>query len=270
MASNGEDDLNDFLKREEEKFSQLGDPALTSSPPPDIQEIITQRDEKERAETEALAFRASLEDESSNISALELTPAVYQRRSSVEAIPESSMRRSSLEATSIEMASTALSQDTGDSMFSVEPECIQAWRRDKEEMLDQKEAEASEEMRKWREAAQQELRDWYDHHNSQVETRKQDNRAAEQAFIDERDQLVPGTEWEKVANLCDFSAKGPGRNSKDVSRMRSIYLHLKENPPVQKIEGMLHCVDWLSEICWSKFYLSGSPQGSSVRILILN
>ncbi|KAI6654527.1 hypothetical protein LOD99_923 [Oopsacas minuta] len=112
MASNGEDDLNDFLKHEEEKFSQLGDPALTSSPPPDIQEIITQRDERERA---------------------------------------------------IEMTSTALSQDTSDSMFSVEPECIQAWRRDKEEMLDQKEAELSEKMRKWREAVQQEFRDWYDH-----------------------------------------------------------------------------------------------------------
>eukprot|EP00800_Vazella_pourtalesii_P005171 TRINITY_DN16016_c0_g1_i1.p1 TRINITY_DN16016_c0_g1~~TRINITY_DN16016_c0_g1_i1.p1 ORF type:complete len:238 (+),score=60.25 TRINITY_DN16016_c0_g1_i1:46-714(+) len=222
MATNGEDDLADFLRREEEKFSTMEESAIRSSPPPDFH---AQMDERERVEM-ASALIASIETSEDVIP--EVTPA---RRSSLTYV-----RRPSFEFVSYEQAEeTAAPPETGDSMFSVEPECIQSWRRNKDEMLEQKEAAASEEMRRWREAAQQELSDWYDHHNSQVETRKQDNRAAEEAFIQERDQSVPGTEWEKVANLCDFSAKGVGKNSRDVSRMRSIYLHLKENPPAQKV-----------------------------------
>ena len=218
MATNGEGDLADFLRREEAKFSEMGESAPRSSPPPDTN----------GAEP---ALSSSEEDINSNQYNLEpdqmpmvhSEPVVSRRPASVEYAPVADDMYS------------VVSQEPADTLFSGgEPECIQAWRHKKEQMLEQKEAESSEEMRLWREAAQQELGDWYDHHNSQVETRKQDNRAAEQAFVEERDQSVPGTEWEKVANLCDFSPKGPGRNAKDVSRMRSIYLHLKENPPVRK------------------------------------
>ena len=221
MATNGEDELADFLKREEAKFSDMGESAPRATPPPD-----TNGAEQTMS---SLPRSSSTEDMHSNLSNLvsystpmvSSGPVVHQRRPSVEYVPADDMY-------------SVISQEPADTIFSGEPECIQAWRRDKEEALEQKEAESGEEMRRWREAAQQEMGDWYDHHNSQVETRKQENRAAEQAFIEERDQSVPGTEWEKVANLCDFSAKGPGRNTKDVSRMRSIYLHLKENPPVPK------------------------------------
>ena len=40
-------------------------------------------------------------------------------------------------------------------------------------------------------------------------------------------QLVPGTEWERVAKLCDFNPK-TARNTKDVSRLRSVILQLKQ------------------------------------------
>ena len=216
MAANGEDDLADFLRREEAKFTEIGESVPRTTPPPD-----TNGAEPDSSSDEDLTSNPIILE--SNPLPLMSEPVVHQRRASVEYIAPASDDMYSV-----------ISQEPTDGLFSSEPECIQLWRRNKEEMLEQKEAESSEEMRRWREAAQQELSDWYDHHNSQVETRKQDNRAAEQAFIEERDQSVPGTEWEKVANLCDFSAKGPGRNSKDVSRMRSIYLHLKENPPVPK------------------------------------
>ena len=222
MATNGEDDLADFLKREEEKFSEMDVPALRSSPPPEFH-------------LQAYGMASTL-DQSSETPEEVVTEVIPARRSSLTYV-----RRLSVEELPSEQEVISTSPDisapleTGDTMFSVEPECIQSWRRNKDEVLEQKEAAASEEMRRWREAAQQELSDWYDHHNSQVETRKQDNRAAEEAFIQERDQSVPGTEWEKVANLCDFSAKGVGKNARDVSRMRSIYLHLKENPPAQKV-----------------------------------
>ena len=39
----------------------------------------------------------------------------------------------------------------------------------------------------------------------------------------------PGTEWERVTKLCDFSGKNANKNStKDMSRMRSILINLKQ------------------------------------------
>lgn len=44
--------------------------------------------------------------------------------------------------------------------------------------------------------------------------------------------IMPGTEWERIAKLCDFNPKS-AKNTKDVSRMRSVILQLKQggNPP---------------------------------------
>ena len=58
------------------------------------------------------------------------------------------------------------------------------------------------------------------------------HRQAEAAFVDERDEDVPGTEWERVSRMCDFNPKN-SKNTKDVSRMRSIFLQLKQTPPVR-------------------------------------
>ena len=57
-------------------------------------------------------------------------------------------------------------------------------------------------------------------------------RQAEEAFIEERDNTTPGHEWEKVANICDFNPKS-NKNTKDVSRMRSMFLQLKQTPPIK-------------------------------------
>ncbi|KAG8267181.1 hypothetical protein J6590_057021 [Homalodisca vitripennis] len=53
---------------------------------------------------------------------------------------------------------------------------------------------------------------------------------AEKQFVAEADAIEPGTEWERIAKLCDFNPKS-SRTSKDVSRMRSIILQLKQSPP---------------------------------------
>lgn len=54
-------------------------------------------------------------------------------------------------------------------------------------------------------------------------------RASEDAFLKECDDDSPGTEWEKVARLCDFNPK-TSRQTKDVSRMRSVLISLKQTP----------------------------------------
>lgn len=57
-------------------------------------------------------------------------------------------------------------------------------------------------------------------------------RAAEEAMISDLDESNPGTEWERVARLCDFNPKS-SKQAKDVSRMRSVLISLKQSPLVR-------------------------------------
>ena len=57
-------------------------------------------------------------------------------------------------------------------------------------------------------------------------------RADEEAFVSDRDELPGGHDWERVCRMCDFNPKGT-KNTKDVSRMRSIFLQLKQTPLAQ-------------------------------------
>lgn len=57
-------------------------------------------------------------------------------------------------------------------------------------------------------------------------------RAAEEAMISGLDENNPGTEWERVARLCDFNPKS-SKQAKDVSRMRSVLISLKQSPLVR-------------------------------------
>lgn len=58
-------------------------------------------------------------------------------------------------------------------------------------------------------------------------------RNAEKQFVAETDEIEPGTEWERIAKLCDFNPKS-SKSSRDVSRMRSIILQLKQTPLTKK------------------------------------
>lgn len=57
-------------------------------------------------------------------------------------------------------------------------------------------------------------------------------RASEEAFLAETDGESPGSEWERVARLCDFNPK-TNKTAKDVSRMRSVLISLKQTPLVR-------------------------------------
>lgn len=48
-------------------------------------------------------------------------------------------------------------------------------------------------------------------------------------MADRDDSSTPGHDWERVCRNCDFNPKGT-KNNKDVSRMRSIFLQLKQTP----------------------------------------
>lgn len=112
-----------------------------------------------------------------------------------------------------------------------EPEKIKKWREEQAIRLEQKDAEEEEKKTELRANAKKELEEWYARYHEQIEKSKLANRNAEKEWVCERDSPAPkGQEWEAIAKLCDFNPKA-ARNSKDVSRMRSIILQLKQSPP---------------------------------------
>ncbi|XP_054261329.1 clathrin light chain isoform X12 [Macrosteles quadrilineatus] len=119
-----------------------------------------------------------------------------------------------------------------------EPEKIKKWREEQKSRLEEKDANEEKKKAELREAAKKELEEWYKHHEELIAKTKADNREsalnAEKQFVAEADAIEPGTEWERIAKLCDFNPKS-SRTSRDVSRMRSIILQLKQSPPNKSV-----------------------------------
>ena len=110
-----------------------------------------------------------------------------------------------------------------------EPEKIKKWREEQKTRLEEKDREEEIKKEELRHIATKELQDWYKHHEEQIAKTKAANRNAEKQFVAEDNEIEPGTEWERIAKLCDFNPKA-SKGSKDVSRMRSIILQLKQSP----------------------------------------
>ncbi|XP_036403624.1 clathrin light chain B isoform X3 [Megalops cyprinoides] len=120
-----------------------------------------------------------------------------------------------------------------------EPESLRKWREEQKARLEELDSASKAAEAEWRERAKKELEDWHVHQNEQMEKNKANNRlspnlarASEEAFLKECDEDAPGSEWERVARLCDFNPK-TSKQSKDVSRMRSVLISLKQTPLVR-------------------------------------
>lgn len=59
-------------------------------------------------------------------------------------------------------------------------------------------------------------------------------RSAEKELVADTEPMAPGTEWERIAKLCDFNPKA-SKHTKDISRMRSIILQVKQAPPMKPL-----------------------------------
>ncbi|XP_068182344.1 clathrin light chain B isoform X2 [Antennarius striatus] len=113
-----------------------------------------------------------------------------------------------------------------------EPESLRKWREEQKTRLEVLDSASKAAEAEWREKAKKELEDWRVHQSEQMEKNKANNRASEEAFIAETSDDNPGTEWERVARLCDFNPK-TNKQAKDVSRMRSVLISLKQTPLVR-------------------------------------
>ena len=113
-----------------------------------------------------------------------------------------------------------------------EPESIRKWREEQTERLEALDANSRKQEAEWKEKAIQELDEWYARQDEQLQKTKVNNRAAEETFVNDTEGSSPGTEWERVARLCDSNPKS-SKQAKDVSRMRSDLISLKQAPLVQ-------------------------------------
>ncbi|XP_052634569.1 clathrin light chain A isoform X2 [Harpia harpyja] len=131
-----------------------------------------------------------------------------------------------------------------------EPESIRKWREEQKERLEQLDANSRKQEAEWKEKAIKELEEWYARQDEKLQKTKVSNRvadeafykqpfadvigyvAAEEAFVNDAEDIFPGTEWERVAQLCDFNPKS-SKQAKDVSRMRSVLISLKQAPLVR-------------------------------------
>ncbi|XP_025955151.1 clathrin light chain A isoform X2 [Dromaius novaehollandiae] len=113
-----------------------------------------------------------------------------------------------------------------------EPESIRKWREEQKERLEHLDANSRKQEAEWKEKAIKELEEWYARQDEKLQKTKASNRAAEEAFVNDAEDIFPGTEWERVAQLCDFNPKS-SKQAKDVSRMRSVLISLKQAPLVR-------------------------------------
>eukprot|EP00092_Neocalanus_flemingeri_P008149 GFUD01008789.1.p1 GENE.GFUD01008789.1~~GFUD01008789.1.p1 ORF type:complete len:259 (-),score=100.60 GFUD01008789.1:849-1565(-) len=219
------DPAAEFLAKEQEELGEIGED-LGLAPP---QEIAAFKEESDFSASGMQDF----------IPALSEDPGLQMQSE----VPVSNY--SGLEefggSTSPDYGGDFLSQDSGEigmgmsnlNIAREEPEFLRQWKVDQEDRLKKKDEDEEVMKEKLRLHAQQELEDWYKRYETQLEKTKETNRDAESDFVEEvggLNHIEPGSEWERVSKHCDFSAKAPG-HTKDVSRMRSILLQLKQSPP---------------------------------------
>jgi len=113
-----------------------------------------------------------------------------------------------------------------------EPESIRKWKEEQAEEIAARDADSEVQKEEWKAAAKQELEDWYARQNDVLDKNKAGNREAQEDFLKEQSESKPGQQWEKICKLCDFNPKS-NRNSKDTSRMRGLFLQLKQTPLVR-------------------------------------
>lgn len=112
---------------------------------------------------------------------------------------------------------------------AVETTMMVEWREERTRQIVEKDKNEEKELAEWKETAKRELEEWQARQAEQLEKHKKNNRVAEAEFVKERDETTPGNEWERISRLCDFNPKS-NKNTKDVSKLRSLLLQLKQNP----------------------------------------
>ncbi len=108
------------------------------------------------------------------------------------------------------------------------PEKIRLWEENQKQMLEKKDKDEQEAIKKLREEGKQELESWYKNHESSLEKTRAITRENEAAMTD--NGSIESEDWKSIYNLIDFSQAKATKSGKDTTRMRNLFLQLKQNP----------------------------------------
>ncbi|KAF5095337.1 hypothetical protein D0Z03_001865 [Geotrichum reessii] len=102
----------------------------------------------------------------------------------------------------------------------------------------QRRDEQSEAKRKeTREKANAAIDDFYENYSSKKDEAIEQVREAEKRFLEDRDNTITGTTWDRILKLVDTSSKGVKSELSDKTRFKDVLLALKGNPDAPGAAG---------------------------------
>lgn len=110
--------------------------------------------------------------------------------------------------------------------------------RERQALEIQRRDEQSEAKRKeTREKANAAIDDFYDNYSSKKDEAIEQVREAEKRFLEDRDNTITGTTWDRILKLVDTSSKGVKSELSDKTRFKDVLLALKGNPDAPGAAG---------------------------------
>ncbi|KAL6742011.1 hypothetical protein Aduo_015211 [Ancylostoma duodenale] len=217
------DPVADFLAREQDLFAEIdGAPVAAAAPAAAPPAVVP-----EPAEVAALDDFAAVVVGPPSVgggdSGVDLAGMDYQATPPVPLVNGNGV-------TSNHSAASSKGPSPVPAVPRIEAENIRRWREQQKILLEKKDEAEEKKKNELRNNAKKELEDWYKQRDAALKLTKEANRKAEEehlaAFGREQGE---GAQWDEIARLCE--AKAQQKGGKDVSRLKSLLLHLKDHQP---------------------------------------
>lgn len=114
---------------------------------------------------------------------------------------------------------------------------IREWRERQSLQIQERDRISEQKRQETREAAKRAIDDFYDNYADKKEKQIEKVRAEEKKFLEERDNSVVGTTWDRIAKLIDTSKTGSKSELHDKTRFKEVILSLKGNPDAPGAAG---------------------------------
>lgn len=108
-----------------------------------------------------------------------------------------------------------------------ESPAIQEWRERQALEIQRRDELSAAKRAETREKAKASIDDFYDNYSSKKDQSIEEVREAEKKFIEERDNSVVGTTWDRILKIVDTSSNGVKSELSDKTRFKEVLLALK-------------------------------------------
>ncbi|KAF5096655.1 hypothetical protein D0Z00_002713 [Geotrichum galactomycetum] len=127
----------------------------------------------------------------------------------------------------------ALENNTNSIFFVIYRE----WRERQALEIQRRDEQSEAKRKETREKANASIDDFYENYSSKKDEAIEQVREAEKRFLEERDNNISGTTWDRIIKLVDTSSKGVKSELSDKTRFKEVLLALKGNPDAPGAAG---------------------------------